>query len=59
MKKKKRLENAQNILHEEDNADEEEEKLKKENRNVSIETFKKKVNYNKYDLIDRFNFRRW
>ena len=31
----------------------------KANANTSIETLKKKHYYEKYDLIDRYNYRRW
>ena len=39
--------------------DEKEKRLKEDNKTITIETFKKKKVYTKYDLEDRHNFRRW
>ena len=46
----------QDILYE---SDEESRRLKEKNKSITLETFKMKKSYTKYDLIDRYNFRRW
>ena len=50
------------IFHKDDEADRDEiddEELKRKNKFVNVQTLKKKNTYTMYDLVDRYNYRRW